>query len=423
MRRLFVMFAALVALPAHAHSGRFPETQQLLFEGDALVGVASTVGLLVPSEGRWRWTCRAGIGLRLQEDPVWARVDGRFVVASFDGIVVGEPCAFEYVPELRRQAVLDVHVAADGVLFAITSNGAGPNALWRSDDGVSWSAIDALALPTLYDRVRTAPSDPRVIYVSGFVPPEAVGERRTAIVRVSEDGGASFVERSTLLEDGELSLLLLEVDATDPRRVLAHARRDPARRDRSERLLESRDGGATWETRFEVPLFGGFARAGDVLFVGGRDPGEPPPLAGPPRVFGIWRAREGEAFGQVFADAQVKCLHVQGDALYACLGGSSAFQVGRSRDEGRSFEPVLRFDEIAGPASCEASAPTFARCSVEEDDHNREHFGLLDAGAPDAGSSGGGGGCSVGTTGTRGLGLVATLLFAARRRSRSKRPS
>ncbi|MEZ4246810.1 MAG: hypothetical protein R3B99_01005 [Polyangiales bacterium] len=141
--RLAVLASLVVLLGARsvaAHEGRFPETQQLLFDGDTLVGVATTVGLMVPSDEGWRWTCRSGIGLREQEDPIWALAEGRFVVASFDGIVLGDPCSFAYVPALQRQVVLDVHRASNGRFFAVTSNGSGPNALWSSDDGETWTA-------------------------------------------------------------------------------------------------------------------------------------------------------------------------------------------------------------------------------------------------------------------------------------------
>lgn len=413
-----------LALPssAQAHAGRFPETQQLLFDGSELVAVASTVGLLLPSEDGWRWTCRAGIGLRLQEDPIWVVAHERFVVASFDGIVVGEPCAMQAVEALRRQVVLDVHVDREGVLWAVTSNGSASNALWRSADGLVWQAHAPLPRPPLYERVRTAPSDPRTIYVAGFVPPETTGERRDASVLASTDGGESFVEHSVPLDDGELTLFLLEVDRDDPTRLFARTLRDPSIRSIPERVLESRDGGATWATRFEVPLFGGFARVGDTLFVGGRDPGDPPigvPGA-PPREVGLWRGEADAPLAHVFPDAQVKCLEARDDGLYACFGTPSPFVVGRSNDDGASFASVLAFDEVVGPVACANDAPTVTRCAVEEDAHNREHFGLLDAGvATDAGTDGAsGGGCAVSaSTPPSAAWLVALVAWLVSRRS------
>lgn len=414
--------AWLGASQAHAHAGRFPEAQQLLFEGDELIAVASSIGLLLPSDDGWRWTCRSGIGLRLQEDPIWAYAHERFVVASFDGIVVGDACAMESVEPLRRQVVLDVHSDREGVLWAVTSNGSGGNALWRSVDGLAWESVAPLPRPPLYERVRSAPSDARTIYVSGFVPPEVIGERRDASVLASTDGGASFVERRVPLEEGELTLFLLEVDAENPSRLFARTLRDPAIRSIPERVVESVDAGATWTTRFEVPLFGAFARDGEVLWVGGRDPGDPPigvPGA-PPREVGLWRGEIGGPLTHVYSDAQVKCLERR-DALYACFGTPSAFVVGRSEDDGASFSPVLSFDQVVGPVVCPDDAPTFTRCSIEEDDHNREHFGLLDAGAPDAGTGeSSGGGCACATNGAPRNGMVWLVLFVASRRGRRR---
>ncbi|MCB9630734.1 MAG: hypothetical protein H6721_01065 [Sandaracinus sp.] len=421
----FAVLASLVVLlgarSVAAHEGRFPETQQLLFDGDTLVGVATTVGLMVPSDEGWRWTCRSGIGLRDQEDPIWARADGRFVVASFDGIVLGDPCAFDYVPALRRQVVLDVHRAANGRFFAVTSNGSGPNALWTSEDGEAWIAGANLPLPALFERVRTAPSNPDVVYLSGFEPPEEFGGVRDALIWASTDGGATFEERRLTLLPGEVTLFLLEVDATNPSRLFARTLRDLAARSIFERVLESDDGGATWSTRFEVPLFGAFARRGTTTYVGGRDPGEPPPVPGaPPRELGLWRAEDGADFTHVFTGGQVKCLNVRDDGLFACLGGASPFVVGRSNDDGAGFTSLLAWSEVTGPVECGVDAPTPTRCVPEEDGHNREHFGLLDAGV-DGGTSGGGGGCS---TSSRPEGRAWLLLglvgFRRPRRSRSK---
>jgi hypothetical protein len=131
----------------------------------------------------------------------------------------------------------------------------------------------------------------------------------------------------------------------------------------------------------------------------------------------------GTPLAHVFPDAQVKCLEAREDGLYACFGTPSPFEVGRSNDEGESFVSVLSFDEVVGPVACAEDAPTRTRCSVEEDEHNREHFGVIDAGMPmDAGPAEGGGGCACSVSArvpTRAAWLVLVAWFVARRRART----
>lgn len=407
------LLVALVPAGAGAHAGRFPEAQQVLVDGrTGQLVVVTSIGLLFPTPEGWAWTCRAGMDLRLQENPVFALSrDGAIVGATFDGLIVGEACAFERA--LPRQVTVDVHADARGVLYAPTSNGGGGNALFRSDDGARWESVAALPEPALFERARTAPSRPETIYVAGFVLPETPGDPRDAAVRASDDGGATWREHRVPLDPGELTLLLDAVDPDVPARVHAHTLRDPNRRDLFERLLVTDDGGATWTEVARVPRVGAFAIAGGELFVGGLDPGEPTSVDGPPRRFGLWRGRRGEPLAHVFDAAQVKCLLARDDALYACFGSRSPFEVGRSDDRGASFSPVMRFSDVVGPVACDPGEATRARCEVEEDDHNREHFGLLDAGPFDAGvaPAPSGGGChAVPTRGAPGAGWLALAL-------------
>ncbi|HJL06835.1 MAG TPA: hypothetical protein RMH85_29450 [Polyangiaceae bacterium LLY-WYZ-15_(1-7)] len=433
------------ALPdaARAH-GRFPEAHQLVLHptDDAILGVATTFGLVLTDDGgaSWRWVCRPVMGVQLTEDPPFRMLaDGTILGATFDGLSVGEPggCAWAFAGEpLEGSVVIDAALAPDDptVAYALTSDGGAENGVFRSDDGgASWAPTGPPVGAILFERIRVAPSDPERIYLSGVRPATVAEPERAGFVHRSEDGGASWEELPFALGDGERNVLLLGVDPADPDTLYARTVPQRERTDVPERLIRSQDGGATWETVLEVGEVTGLTFLGGVLHVGAR----PSPADG---RGGLWRAGEA-GLEPIRDDLAIGCLEARGGELWACAQNwADGFALGRSADGGATFEPVLRFDEMIGPVICPAGAEIEAACEVADEDIERDLLfadcgGYGDGGVPldgatcedggagaDAGS-GGGGGCAAGGGGGAGggAGTAALALFGLATLGRRRR--
>src|SRR5262249_38400433 len=122
-------------------------------------------------------------------------------------------------------------------------------------------------------------------------------------------------------------------------------------------VLATSDGGATFQTLFhgKGTLFGFALSAG----------GDRLPPGGP--ADGLWAGPGGgRSDGTAFerrADVGPSCLAWDGAALLACADESTAgFSLGRSRDEGSTFEPLLRFSELCGDVACQGESQVGMHC-------------------------------------------------------------
>jgi hypothetical protein len=319
------------------------------------------------------------------------------------------------------------------------------------DDGRSWTATGADIEPILFETIRVAPSDPTRLYLSGAYPPSGMTPRRPFVHR-SDDGGATWTATPfDDLREGDRNIYLLGVDPTDPDRVLMRVRSE-----HFDRVVESRDAGATWTDRLALPSVDGFAWSSDGadVWVGGRSvdplegadactPGDDTtcmpgwtcrsgdgrcwrtaaPL--PPEDSGLFHSSDGgDAFGKV-SDVEVGCLAVHDDALWACGNNfSDGFSVGRSADDGRSFEPVFVFSAITGVLECDDDTTARTTCDPLVPDLVFDLGLPIDAGVPPPdgavapwldGGGDDGGGMDGGTVGGGGGGCCSVAAGAAPR--------
>jgi hypothetical protein len=207
---------------------------------------------------------------------------------------------------------------------------------------------------------------------------------------------------------------------------------DPA----GDQLWRTGDGGQTVRLALKLApgeLLGGlaFGASAGVLYVGSHNPF---PAAGAPGGH-LHVSRDGGASWQPAIASgptgpRYRCLAHAGDRLYACGAGEvlgDAFLVGVSTDEGRSWQPHTRLEQVTGARAC-----TAARCLTTVTWLCQLHGRC----APDAGASGpdapaedagtaraGGGGCAC-TLATRpggpGLGLLLVLVLLGLSRWRGR---
>jgi hypothetical protein len=263
--------------------------------------------------------------------------------------------------------------------------------------------------------IDVAPSDAQRVYVSARVGPS---EDYVSVLFRSDDGGATFARASTIPETENLRYgFIAGVHPNNPDLLYVRVSHPEGTR-----LLRSEDGGISAELVFTgAGSLLGFAITGDELATGGP-------------MDGLWVGDpEGGALERV-SDVGALCLTYGPDGLYACADAATdGFSLGRSRDSGQSFEPVLKLSELCGPVSCGSDTQVAKQCPFEWREVARRlgtTCGVDDSASPGSGQSDsgglgdGGGSCAVGRRSALGgktfvsslLMLGATLLARLLRR-------
>ena len=77
---------------------------------------------------------------------------------------------------------------------------------------------------------------------------------------------------------------------------------------------------------------------------------------------GVWVASADGTDKQQHSALAVSCLGWSEQGLYACSDSTEDFGVGRSDDEGQTFEPLLAFSELCGNTLCEPDSEVGRSC-------------------------------------------------------------
>lgn len=319
--------AAIVALgvgDARAN-GRFPASSAMIFSpgDDARVIVRTTFGLVVSGDGgaSWRWICERAIGFSGPEDPSYVVTrSGAIVAGLFDGLRVSRDGGCSWSPVKTDASVfVDVTSRADGAVVALASSydryrdggSTYKTQLWVStDDARTFVPLGPRFDPTLLgETVEVAPSDPSRVYVSAV---RGDGATRTGVILVSTDGGATWVERRSVLEAKELAPFIA---AVDPKRADRIYVRTSAQPEAPTRLLVSDDAAKSFRSLLGAkgPLLG-FALSADGARVSAGGPDD-----------GLYAGSVGDAAlaHVVGPPPRIQCLGLRGDVLWACSGEAS----------------------------------------------------------------------------------------------------
>jgi hypothetical protein len=346
-----------------------------------------------------------------------------------------------------------------------------------NDNGATWAALgNPLPSDVVVDTIDVAATDPSRIYVSGT---KEYGTARTAWLFVSMDNGTTWtpnqvtqfnqsipcLDMPTTQCPSEDSLFIAGVDPTDADRVYLRSNGITATATPGySRLYVTTNAGANFEVppsaSFTLPVVQstdftvigemlGFALSpdGSKVFVGTRETG-------------LWSASSTDLlFTNVNSKIHVQCLAARqastGPELWACSDEISGFIIGRSTDDGVTFDAMMAtITSMSGPIACSANGGSEAcltdanasgcSCSTYEQIcttyETSACFGCgMDGPPPDAGSTasdGGDGGaaavgkaaprnascgCSVvGGGGTAGFFAGCAILAMALRRRRTR---
>jgi photosystem II stability/assembly factor-like uncharacterized protein len=399
VRATFVGFpiaaaVALCALPAAAN-GRFPESNQIVFSPtDPNVIVARTTYAVLPSNDNgktWGYLCEDVLGLpstTSYEDPELGLTATNALVAGLysprAGLNVSKDlgCNWSCIGgQLASQQIADTVVRPDApheVLALTKTFGAGPDAGTSSqvfqsvDDGATWTPLGTALDPAfVVETIDVVVGDPKRIYVSGE---RGYGPGRTASLFVSTDGAMTWTEHPLTFFDRtqEDSLYIGGVDPTDENRVYLRSR--ALATGGNSNLYVSKDGGQTFQQAIKTFVFptppassyiilgelSGFALSpdGSKVYAGSKESG-------------LWMAsRDTLTFTQVNAKVQVLCLATRqtssGPELWACSTELGGFIVGKSTNDGASFEvKMATVTSMNGLVACNPSSATTNACGVD----------------------------------------------------------
>jgi MYXO-CTERM domain-containing protein len=440
-RRAALLGAALACLAAPAvasANGRYPAAGQIALDPRApdTILVRATYGLsLTKNNGQdWGWICEDAVGFGGTEDPMLAfAADGSILAGTFEGLrvsldtgcdwgLVGGGLAGFYVTDLA----MEKNDPSKGVLLA--GDTAGLVQLWETgDDGATWTQA-GVSLPSSFVgvTVETAPSDRNRVYASGSVGPPSYPAYPGLIER-SDDRGATWQPLFIPGSDDQTLPYISGVDPQDPDVLYVRLDGNP-----TSQLIVSKDGGATWAKIFEskTPEMGatsplpGFALSpdGSTVAVGGPNDG-------------LWTAAASTLAFTKVSTMSALCLTWSSAGLYGCADEiADDFTAGISKDQGKTWTPLLHLAGLCGPLACGAESGVAMRCT---DLWPLVAIGIGAPGCLDtssrsassgAGGGGGGGGhgcaCALAGGTTAGLtSLAAALLgaggLAARRRRRT----
>jgi hypothetical protein len=371
---LAVIAAAAAAPRAAEANGRVPQSIKLRFRPgsttDIFLGV--TFGLMVSNDNAqtWRWICESAVGFSGTFDPDYEySPSGAIFASTFDGLrYTRDGCNWSGVPApLGTWLVTTVAIGPDGAIYAAAADPILGSGIFKStDDGVSFQPTGSLGRPVdWFDTMEVAPSDPQRIYVTGY---KLNGQDpRVRLMFRSDDGGATWEELPTTAFVGIdiSSLQIMAIDPIDPDIVFVNLAY-------SARTLEHTlfrtatgghppmGGGSPWTSVLRVPaiITAAVVRAsGDVW------------VTTPTQ--GMHRSTDGGAvFTQVSGlTYEAMCLQERpGEAaLWLCATDlpPDMMALGRSTTgEAGTWEPKMRFRDIAGPVRCQPGNNQHDDCEV-----------------------------------------------------------
>lgn len=359
-----IIMITLLSRAALAY-GRFPASSAVIFDPhDAkTIYVRATFGLLVTRDGgdSWRWVCDRAIGLSGTEDPTYVVTpSGAIVAGTSAGVAVSRDggCTFSFAGGAGTNVLSHLAMRGDGEIVGISSvpsksglTGAAydDHLVISKDDARTFTVSGGPIDPTLLVvSVAISRSDPARLYLSAV---RGEVDKRTAAFLASYDGGLSWAERKLDLALGETAAF---VEIVDPKNADLVYVRTSSGADAATRLLVTGDAGKTWKKAFHSPSpLLGFALATDGarVFAGSRD--------------GIVSSATDPFAFTKGSSAEIQCLGVSGNALWACSSERSGFLVGVSRSGGRSFDAKLHLDEIKGPLECPPESNVAKSCTAE----------------------------------------------------------
>jgi hypothetical protein len=361
---LYALAAAAVALalalaPRAARAdGAFPDSSQVLLPAGQpnRIILGTNFGVISTDDGgaTWEWACETPLltmGQAYQLGVPGAGPPGRLLASSLWGVVHSDDGACTWTDasgDIGQTTVTDffADVADPTRVLAI---GVDPNqasglpqlAFASADGGTSFGAPTFTApSDSGLLGIEVAASDPLTIYLAMYATPE-----QPRLVR-TRDGGTTWDTFDLQPALGTAFVRILAVDPNDPLRIFLRVS-GPS----SDGVAVSTDGGATVAATLTVS--GGLSafvrRANGTILAGG--------LAPDGSAFGYRSIDGGMTFAAWPNQPHLRALAERDSLLYAAADNfADGFALARSADEGATWQPLLRYNQVARVAPCVAAA-------------------------------------------------------------------
>ncbi len=345
-----VLLALVGVAGAAGANGAFPDSQAILLPPDQphRILLSTNFGVILSDDdgATWHWICEQAIGPQANRyqlgpapnDYVFA-VTSMGLASSRDGACTWSLGQGSFDPTTVSDAFPDPVDAMHVYLIAAApSDGGAGTALYESTD----SGLHFAAAPTYVGAagaqltgVESARSSPMDLYLTVYAGQPTVHP----LILHSASGGAAF----TSYDESAVTtspLYLAAVDPTNAARLFLRATNTGG-----DSLGISDDGGQT--LRLPLSLTTAMScflkRADGTLLVGSKDGAS-------------YRSKDGGATFQPWPNApHLRALAERGGVLYAAGSNSTdGFALASSTDEGATWTPLLKFNQIKGPATCVA---------------------------------------------------------------------
>jgi photosystem II stability/assembly factor-like uncharacterized protein len=386
--------AGVLVTSGASANGRFPGATQLVIrEHNAVITTSFGVVMTGDSFATQRWACEEAIGYdpSLNND-LGAAIfsDGSLVLTGPIGTTISTDGGCTHTKVTGPVASIwmsDVSAEPQDPTRGIAVS-RGPDAtscagevFETADNGRSWTRLATLPAEFCAFTIDSAPSKRERLYVSGNKV-AADGVRLIAQLLVSDDRGTTWSAHDI---PDQARPFIGAVDPVDPDTVYVRTLKPPMAGD----LLVSRDGGTTFRTIASVT--GPLQYAGLTGLAISPDGSK---LAFGSVKDGLFVIEEKDGEPQKRADFPIMCLTWTEEGLHACSTPAlcGPFFVGRSRDDGATFSPILSTLDVNGAeTSCPPETPLAKQCPSQWASV-RERLGGCDENEGDAGPAADAGG-------------------------------
>ena len=345
-----LVLAILLASARARANGAFPDSLSIFVPADrpSEIVLATNFGLITTTDAgvTWTWVCEHGDGYLGAMYQRAAPPSQRLFAVAPAGLVFSDDaaCSWSVATDLQQTTVTDAF--ADPVdrrrVLALAAfvdpDGQAKSGLFISTDaGTTFGAPAYVSPPdTTLISVEVSASNPDRMYLTSLT---SVSPSRIHLLR-SDDAGATWTDFDiTAMTAGRLARIAA-VDPVDPQKIyLRLTGTDDA-------IAVSIDGGAT----ISVPLVLGIGLTAFLRRPNGQI------LVSALDVVGgtLHRSTDGgESFVRMPGTLSIRAMAERAGKIYAAADNfADGFALGISSDDGLTFQPLMKFDQVGGAQSC-----------------------------------------------------------------------